>query len=86
MDTELEPNKFFVLRNGPCEMSFATFTHPGWVETDPIDNDNSYAIMMDREVGNVVSMKVNDIRLRFTQAQAMALAEKLMEVSGYYGN
>lgn len=86
MDTELEPNKFFVLRNGPCETSFATFTHPGWVETDPIEDDNSYAIMMDREAGKIVSMKVNDIRLRFTQAQAMALAEKLMEVSGYYGN
>ena len=86
MDTELEPNKFFVLRNGPCETSFATFTHPGWVEADPIEDDNSYAIMMDREAGKVVSMKINDIRLRFTQAQAMALAEKLMEVSGYYGN
>lgn len=86
MDTELEPNKFFVLRNGPCETSFATFTHPGWVETDPIEDDNSYAIMMDREAGKIVAMKIDDLRLRFTQAQAMALAEKLMEVSGYYGN
>ena len=86
MDTELEPNKFAVFRNGPCETSFATFTHPGWVEDDPIGDENSYAIMMDREAGKVVSMKIDDLRFRFTQAQAMALAEKLMDVSGYYGN
>lgn len=86
MNTELEPNKFFVLRNGPCETSFATFTYPGWAETDPIEDDNSYVIMMDREAGKVVSMKIDGLRFRFTQAQAMALAEKLMDVSGYYGN
>jgi hypothetical protein len=86
VDTELEPNKFFVFRNGPCEASFATFTHPGWVEDDPIEDENSYTIMMDREAGKIVSMKIDDLRFRFTQAQAMALAEKLMEVSGYYRN
>jgi hypothetical protein len=86
VDTELEPNKFYVFHNGPCEASFATFTHPGWVVADPIEEDNSYVIMMDREVSNVVSVKIDGCRFRFTQAQAMALAEKLMDVSGYYGN
>ncbi|MBA1243842.1 hypothetical protein [Pseudomonas japonica] len=86
MSTTLPPNDFFVLHNLLCEMSFATFTNPDWVETEPVDETNSCTVLMNREADGLVFMRIDDCGFRFTTQQAMALARKLMELSGHHGN
>jgi hypothetical protein len=46
-----------------------------------IDDDNSYAVLLDTESNGVISVKIDEWRFRFTPQQSMALASILTELS-----
>ena len=82
MSTKLPPNRFFTLKYGsPHEFRLAIFTQPGTPEGEVIDDDNSYAVILDTESNGVISIKIDEWRFRFTPQQATALASILTELS-----
>ncbi|MEX5687907.1 hypothetical protein [Pseudomonas silesiensis] len=86
MSTKLLPNRFFTFKDGSLEddsheIRLAIFTWPGTPEGEVIDDDNSYAVLLDTESNGVISIKIDELRFRFTPKQAMALASILTELS-----
>jgi hypothetical protein len=90
MSTKLPPNRFFTFKHGSPEgeldeFRLAIFTWPGTPEGEVIDDDNSYAVLLDTESNGVISVKIDEWRFRFTPQQAAALASILTELSGNEG-
>lgn len=86
MSTKLPPNRFFTFKDGSPEsdldeIRLAIFTRPGIPEGEVIDEDNSYAVLLDRESNGVISIKIDESRFRFTPQQATALASELTDLS-----
>jgi len=86
MSTKLPPNRFFTFKDGSPEGDFdeirlAIFTRPGIAEGEVIDDDNSYAVLLDTESNGVISIKIDESRFRFTPQQATALASALTDLS-----
>ncbi|MBK3481530.1 hypothetical protein AB4P95_07680 [Pseudomonas sp. A1437] len=86
MSTKLPPNRFFTFKDGSPEgeldeVRLAIFTRPGTAEGEVIDDDNSYAVLLDTESNGVVSIKIDESRFRFTHQQAIALASALTDLS-----
>lgn len=86
MSTKLPPNRFFTFKDGSPkgdlhEITLAMFTRPGTPERAVIDDDNSYAVLLDTESNGVISIKIDESRFRFTPAQATAFASALNELS-----
>lgn len=86
MSTKLPPNRFFRFKDGSPEgdldeIRLAIFTRPGIAEAEVINDDNSYAVLLDTESNGVISIKIDESRFRFTPQQATALASTLNELS-----
>ena len=86
MSTKLPPNRFFTLNYGSPEgdsheFRLAIFTWPDTPEGVVIDDDNSYAVLLDTEFNGVISMKIDESRFRFTPQQVTELASVLTELS-----
>lgn len=86
MSTKLPPNRFFTFKDGSPEgdldeIRLAIFTRPGIAECEVLDDDNSYAVLLDTESDGIISIKIDDSRFRFTPQQATALASALTEFS-----
>ena len=86
MSTKLPPNRFFTFKDGSPEgdsdeIRLAVFTRPGIAECEVLDDDNSYAVLLDTESDGIISIKIDDSRFRFTPQQAVALASALTELS-----
>lgn len=86
MSTKLPPNRFFRFKDGSPEgdldeIRLAIFTRPGIAECEVLDDDNSYAVLLDTESDGIISIKIDDSRFRFTHQQATALASALTELS-----
>ncbi|WP_213939620.1 hypothetical protein [Pseudomonas sp. dw_612] len=86
MSTKLPPNRFFTFKDGSPEgdleeIMLAIFTRPGIAEREVLDDDNSYAVLLDTESDGIISIKIDDSRFRFTPQQATALASALTELS-----
>ncbi|VVQ10083.1 hypothetical protein [Pseudomonas fluorescens] len=86
MSTKLPPNRFFTFKDSSLEgdsheIRLAIFTWPGTPEGEVIDEDNSYAVLLDTEFNGVISMKIDESRFRFTPKQATTLASILIELS-----
>jgi hypothetical protein len=86
MSTKLPPNRFFTfkydsLKSDSREFRLAIFTWPGTSEGAVIDDDNSYAVLLDTESNGVISIKIDEWRFRFTPQQVTALASVLTELS-----
>ena len=86
MSTKLPPNRFFTFKDGSSEgdsdeIRLAVFTRPGTAEGEVIDDDNSYAVLLDTESKGVISIKIDESRFRFTPKQATALASALTDLS-----
>lgn len=86
MSKKLPPNRFFTFKDGSPkgeldEVRLAIFTRPGIAEGEVIDDDNSYAVLLDTESNGVISIKIDESRFRFTLKQAAALASALTDLS-----
>lgn len=86
MSTKLPANRFFTFKYGSLkgdshEFRLAVFTSPSTSEGAVIDDDNSYAVLLDTESSGVISIKIDESRFRFTPQQATALASILTELS-----
>ena len=86
MSTKLPPNRFFTFKDGSPEddsykIRLAIFTRPGIAECEVMDDDNSYAVLLDTESDGVIAIKIDESRFRFTPQQATALASALTELS-----
>lgn len=86
MSSKLPPNRFFTFKDGSPEgdsdeIRLAIFTRLGIAEGEVIDDANSYAVLLDTESNGVISVKIDESRLRFTPQQATALASALTELS-----
>jgi hypothetical protein len=86
MSTKLPTNRFFTFKDGSPEgdldeIRLAIFTRPGTAEGEVIDDDNSYAVLLDTESNGVISINIDESRFRFTPKQATALASALTDLS-----
>lgn len=86
MSVKLPPNEFFTFKNpteddGAIEITFAVFTQPGTAENGLIDDTNSYGVFLDRETDDIISLKIDESRFRFTRKQAAVLASRLKKLS-----
>jgi hypothetical protein len=71
MSTKLPPNRFFTFKDGTPEgdsdeIRLAVFTRPGIAESEVIDDDNSYAVLLATESNGVISIKIDESRFRLT--------------------
>lgn len=74
MSTKLPPNRFFTFKDDSLEgdsdeIRVAIFTRPGIAEGEVIDDDNSYAVLLDTESNGVISINIDESRFRFTPKQ-----------------
>lgn len=81
MSRTIPPNTFVTITNSICEMSVASFTSPHLPVPEVADDDNSYAVILERDTEHKVYMKIGDEKFWLTTDQAMALASKMIEIT-----